>query len=217
MRRKLLLRVVTVGAMMAVAAGNTGCSTMNNTEKGVGLGGAIGAGAGALIGSASGNPKTGAVIGGLLGAGAGGVIGNDVDRKDARDASIRQDRANQAYAYAQPERLAEVVAMAKGGQSEVVMLNHIRTHGMQFNLSIADLGYLKSNGVSDRVIAEMQTGGSPPLTRGAAPRTVVVREEVPVIVREQVIVPAYGRHYHPRPVYIAPPPPAVVGATFNFR
>ena len=212
MRCNLLARVLTVGAMAAVAVGNTGCSTMNNTEKGVGLGATLGAGAGALIGSASGNPKTGAVIGGLLGAGAGGVIGNDMDRKDARDATARHDRANQQYSAAQPDRLAEVVAMAKGGQSEAVMLNHIRTHQMQFNLSVADLDYLKSNGVSDRVIAEMQTGGPP------VQRVTVVPPPRTVVVREQVVVPAYGYdpYWAPPPVvYVRPQP--VDGASFNFR
>jgi len=210
MRRKLLLRVVTVGAMMAVAVGNTGCSTMNSTENGTLGGGAGGAVLGTLIGGATGNPKTGAVLGAIGGAVAGGVIGNNMDRKDARDAAVRQDRANQAYAYAQPERLAEVVAMAKGGQSEVVMLNHIRTHGMQFNLSIADLDYLKSNGVPDRVIAEMQTGGAPAVTRVAPPQTRTV------VVREQVLVPTYDPYWGPPPVIIAQPR-QVYGASFNFR
>lgn len=216
MRRSLLARVVTVGTL--VAAGNTGCSTMSNTEKGVGLGGALGAGAGALIGSASGNPKTGAVIGGLLGAGAGGIIGNDVDRQDARDATARHEYANQQYAAAQPTRLAEVVALVKQGQGEQVVLNHIRANQMSFALSVSDLDYLKSNGVPDRVIAEMQTGGA--AVSVAPPRTVVVREPRTVVVREEVLVPAYGYgpswHRRPRPVYIAPRP-AVVGATFNFR
>ena len=211
MRRTLFARVVTVGAMAAAAAGNAGCSTMNNTEKGVGLGATLGAGAGALIGSASGNPKTGAVIGGLLGAGAGGVIGNDMDRKDARDATARHDRASQQYSAAQPDRLAEVVALVKQGQGEAVVLNHIRTHQMQFNLSVADLNFLKSNGVSDRVIAEMQTGGAPQrVTVVPPPRTVVVREEV--------VVPAYGYgpYWGPPPVvYVRPQP--VYGASFNFR
>ncbi len=213
MRRTMLARVVTVGTLAAVAVGNTGCSTMSNTEKGAGLGGALGAGAGALIGSVSGNPKTGAVIGGLLGAGAGGIIGNDVDRQDARDATARHDFANQQYAAAQPSRLTEVVELVKQGQGEQVILNHIRANRMSFALSVSDLDYLKSNGVPDRVIAEMQTGGSPPpLVRVSPPppRTVVVREEVVVPVYDPCWGPPpvfYPRHRH-RPV---------VGATFNFR
>lgn len=217
MRRVLLSRVLTVGVLAAAVAGNTGCSTMNNTEKGALGGGAIGAGLGTLVGAATGNPKTGAVVGGLVGAGAGGLIGNDMDRKDARDAAVRRDaaaqQASQQYAADQPTRLAEVVELSKRGMGETVILNHIRTNRMSFNLSVADLDYLKSNGVSDRVIAEMQTGPAAPPTviRTAAPRTVVVREEVPVVV------PAYGGYWGPPPAVIVTRPQPVYGATFNFR
>ncbi|MBN9517626.1 OmpA family protein, partial [bacterium] len=66
--------------MLAVlSAGAGGCSTMNNTEKGVGLGGLVGAGLGTAVGAATGNPKTGAVVGGLVGAGAGGLVGNSMN------------------------------------------------------------------------------------------------------------------------------------------
>ena len=37
-----------------VTAGSTGCSTMSNTEKGVGLGGLVGAGLGTAVGAATG-------------------------------------------------------------------------------------------------------------------------------------------------------------------
>lgn len=191
MRRTLLA----FGLMTVTVAANTGCSTMNNTEKGVGLGGALGAGVGTIIGSATGNPKTGAVAGALIGGATGGIIGNDMDKKEAREAAVRHDQAVQQYADAQPARLAEVVELSKR-QSEQVVLNHIRMNNMRFHLSVADLDYLKSNGVADRVIAEMQTGGaSPQVVRVAQPRTVVVQE--------QVVVPAFGP---PPPVFIAPRP-----------
>ena len=67
------LTLLTAGAAFTFAS--VGCSTMNQTEKGVLGGGAIGAGVGTLIGHATGNPKTGAVVGGLLGAGVGGTAG----------------------------------------------------------------------------------------------------------------------------------------------
>ena len=70
-------------AIAIFALGQTGCSTMNNTEKGIGLGAAGGAGVGALVGG-----KTGAIVGGLVGAGAGGLIGNDVDRSEKKDKEI---------------------------------------------------------------------------------------------------------------------------------
>ena len=206
MRRTLL----TVGLLTVAVAGNTGCSTMNNTEKGVGLGGALGAGVGTIIGGATGNPKTGALAGALIGGATGGIIGNDMDKKEAREATARHDQAVQQYADAQPQRLAEVVELSKK-QSEQVVLNHIRANNMRFHLSVADLDYLKSNGVADRVIAEMQTGGSPTVTRVST----VAPPARTVVVREQVLVPTYDPFWGPPPVIVAPRP--VYGAHFHFR
>src|SRR5256885_13074115 len=81
-----------VGLVLASAAGG-GCSTMSNTEKGVGLGGLLGAGVGTGIGALTHNPKTGAVVGGLAGAGIGGLVGNDMDRKDPHQRAVVQAQA----------------------------------------------------------------------------------------------------------------------------
>lgn len=180
-------------AVGAVGLLQTGCSTMNQTEKGVLGGGAIGAGLGTLIGSASGNPKTGAVVGGLLGAGVGGMIGNDADRKDEQDRQVRQSAADQAYRDDQPSRIAEIIDLTRQGQDETVILNHIRNNRMTFVLSSNDLNTLRTNNVSPRVIAAMQNSTQP---------AVVTRPSRPVVVREEVIVE--------RPVYVAPPPPVMV-------
>lgn len=181
--------VMLVGAVLAVAP--VGCSTMNQTEKGVLGGGAIGAGVGTLIGHATGNPKTGAVVGGLLGAGVGGAIGNEADRKDEEKAELRQVAADQAYAGAQPNRIDEIITLVQQGQSESVILNHIQNNRMTFHLSVADLNTLKANNVPDRVISAMQNSGR----MSAAPRS-----NRPIVVRQVV---------H-EPVFVAPPPPPVM-------
>lgn len=182
--------VVSVGAVGLL---QTGCSSMNQTEKGVLGGGAIGAGLGTLIGSASGNPKTGAVVGGLLGAGVGGVIGNDADRKDEQAREVRQATAAQAYRNDQPARISEIIDLTRSGQDETVILNHMKNNRMTFVLGVDDLNTLKANNVSPRVITAMQSSGDP---------VVVTRQPRPVVVREEVIVE--------RPVYVAPPPPIMV-------
>jgi hypothetical protein len=164
---------------------------MNNTEKGTLAGGAIGAGAGTLVGAATGNPKTGAVVGGLLGAGVGGIMGNQEDKKERNEAHAQQVAATQAYVDAQPQRMNEVIDLARSGQSEQVMINHIRSNHMTFVLSSTDLNTLKANGVPDRVIAEMQ----------APPQQVVVQPR-PVIVRQPVYVDPYG----PPAIVVAPRP-----------
>ena len=64
----------------------TSCNTvksMNNTQKGAGIGAVGGAGIGALIGHKAGNTAVGAIIGGALGGVAGGLIGKKMDKQAA--------------------------------------------------------------------------------------------------------------------------------------
>jgi outer membrane lipoprotein SlyB len=188
---------VTRVAVLAVGAAGllgTGCSTMNNTERGTLAGAGIGSVAGAIIGNATGNPKTGAVIGGLGGGLVGNLIGQDADRKEERAEAVQTAAAVQAYRDTQPQRIAEVVSLTQQGQDESVILNHIKTNRMTFSLSVDDLNTLKTNNVSPRVIAAMQNSSAPGVASLPPPRTTVVREQV--IVRE--------------PVYVAPPPPVML-------
>ncbi len=57
------------------------CSSLNNTQKGAGIGTAGGAAAGAVIGKISGNTAIGAVIGAVVGGVAGGLIGKKMDKQ----------------------------------------------------------------------------------------------------------------------------------------
>lgn len=183
-------------AVLAVGAAGllcTGCSTMNNTERGTLAGAGIGSVAGAIIGNATGNPKTGAVIGGLGGGLVGNLVGQDADRKEERTAAIQQSAAEQAYRDDQPQRVAEIIDLSNSGTDETVILNHLKNNRMTFRLSADDIKQLNANRVSPRVIAAMQNS-SGAVVVNPAPRTVVVRE--PVVVRQ--------------PVYVAPPPPPVM-------
>ena len=119
----------------------------------------FGAEVGTAVGVASGDPRTGAVVGGLLAAGAGGWIGNDIDRDDKHRAA--DEAAGRAYDRAQPSRIDEIVRMAKNGQSERVIVNHIRQSRMRFLLNAEELNDLKANGVPDPVIVEMQNTAEP--------------------------------------------------------
>ena len=57
------------------------CGSLNNTQKGAGIGTAGGAAAGAVIGKAAGNTALGAIIGGVVGGVAGGLIGKKMDKQ----------------------------------------------------------------------------------------------------------------------------------------
>jgi hypothetical protein len=209
MRTKRVIRVGVLVGLVVLSAGAGGCSTMNNTEKGVGLGAAAGSGVGLGVGALTGNPKTGAVVGGLLGAGLGGAIGNDMDRQDQRRRDVVQAQAQaQANAQVQARRMGmtDVVEMVQKGHDEQVIINQIRTTGSTFQLSAADLDFLKSYNVPPRVILEMQTAKP-----AAAPTRVIVREPAP----QTVIVQEPGP-----PVYVVPGPPPprpvyVVGGVYH--
>lgn len=201
MNRNWMMRLTALAVGAAGLLG-TGCSTMNQTEKGTLAGGAIGAGIGTLIGSASGNPKTGAVVGGLLGAGTGALIGNEADRKDDEARQVRQAAVNQAYRDEQPARIAQIIDLTRNGQDETVILNYIRSNHLTFVLSVDDLNTLKANNVSPRVISAMQNNSGAVVTTTAPPKTVVVREQV--IVREPPPPVVFVEPYRP------PPPAGVV-------
>lgn len=192
-----LSRCSVLFVLAAIAAGAGGCSTMDNTTKGAGIGGALGAGAGLAVGAATGNPKTGAVVGGLLGAGVGGAVGNDKDNQiqDRRD--LQQATAIAGAQAQQRMGLTDVINMAQQGHDEQVIINQIRNSGSTFQLSANDLDFLKTNSVPPRVIVEMQNARAGPVLVG--PRPVVIREH-PVIYREPHPVIFVG----PRPYYHHP-------------
>ncbi|MFO0936112.1 MAG: glycine zipper domain-containing protein [Gemmataceae bacterium] len=187
------MKRITFPLLMVIAAGSTGCSTMSNTDKGVGLGGLVGAGVGTAVGAATGNPKTGAVVGGLLGAGVGGAIGSEADQKEreqARAERMAQINAQQAQAQARKMGMIDVVQMNQSGVAPQVIINQIRSTGSTFTLSQADLQYLTEQHVPNEVIVAMQTA-QPTTVIQSRPRTVIVNE--PDVIIE--------RPYYPRPYY----------------
>lgn len=191
----------------------TGCEHMNQTQTGAAIGGALGTAAGLGIGAATGHPRTGALVGGLAGAGIGGLIGNEADREERRQ-QVAVEQAAAASATAAPQKLGltDIIHLTQQGHDEQVIINQIRATGSTFQLTTSDLDWLKANGVSPRVIAEMQS--RPPTLPAVAPRTgsssttTIIYESPwspwwvpPPVVAAPVIV---------RPVYVPPPRPPVV-------
>jgi hypothetical protein len=125
-----------------------GCAGMSNADRGTVGGGLIGAGAGAAIGSAARAPGVGALIGAGTGALIGGAIGEKKDQ-------AQQQAAAQAAAARAP-RLEDIASMAQSHVSDEVIINQIRTTGAVYSLTAGDITWLKAQGVSDPVVAEMQ-------------------------------------------------------------
>ena len=203
--RRLAKLMATVAVAVGVAMSG-GCSTHAGT--GALAGGGIGAGLGALVGSATGNPKAGAAIGGVLGAGVGTAVGADADQEKsnrANDLAIAQANAAEANAPMSrgPLTVEDVIRMSKTDPasntrvSDDVIINYIRTSNSVYNLQPQDLQYLSANGVSERVIIEMNNTRNRTQTRIVSEprtRTVIVREPAPY----------YYDPYYPQPVYVRP-------------
>jgi hypothetical protein len=91
-----------------------------------------------------------------------------------------------------PLGVTDVAQMAQAHVSDDVILAQIQATGATFRLSAEDIIWLKQNGVSDRVIQQMQASGA------AAPGPIAI------------VAPA--------PVYVVDPPPRVyVGYGFYRR
>lgn len=138
-----------------------GCTHFDPVTGSTLVGSGLGATTGAIIGHQSGHTGTGALIGAAAGALGGALVG------DAQQARVERDAAF-AYADAQSQQRvagavtnSDVVYMAQNGLAEDVIINAIQTRGGRFDTSPQSLIYLKSSGVSDRVIATMQSSGGP--------------------------------------------------------
>jgi uncharacterized protein YcfJ len=174
-----------IGFALATSAG---CSSMNHAERGAVAGGAVGGILGTGIGAATGHPGIGAAIGAGTGALAGGLIGHQEDKFERR--------ATQAIA-AQQMSINNVVEMAQSQVGDDTIINQIRTTGSAFRLGSQDIIYLRQQGVSERVIAEMQMARAPVIVNGRVVRpagTVVFVDAPPPPVHFGV---GFGYHVHP--------------------
>ena len=73
------MAIVLVGGL--ATSGMTGCSRLNQTERGAILGAAGGAAVGAVVGRAVGSTARGAILGAAVGGAAGAVIGRRMDQQ----------------------------------------------------------------------------------------------------------------------------------------
>jgi uncharacterized protein YcfJ len=84
--------------VLAFLVALSGCSQpLNKREKGVLVGGGIGAATGAIIGAAVGAPGAGAAIGGAVGALGGGIVGDQLQGQENRQNAQQQEITRQNY------------------------------------------------------------------------------------------------------------------------
>lgn len=180
-------------------------------QRGSVVGGLTGAAAGAAIGEHNDNPLAGALIGGVVGLMTGAAMGNARDREVAQSRAYYQHQHLQALARSVSPQ--DVVAMTRNGVSDAVIINHIRSNGVQQELRVADVIALHQQGASEPVISAMQdASSSPPVT--TAPDPIYQTAPAPVIV-DHYVAPRYyyrgPRRYH-RPYHFRRRP----GTSFHF-
>jgi hypothetical protein len=191
MKTKLLsVLVLTLPLLSSVCFGQ-----YENRNRGLALGGLMGALTGGAIGHHNGEAAEGALIGAGVGALAGAVIGDSVDNEIAR---------NNVYAQQQYDRqisgavsVQDAIAMSQAKLSDNVIVTHIQANGVLARPQPNDLIVMRNAGVSDAVIQTMQTArlatALPPPPRPAY-RGVIVE-------RHYVAPPPVWYHHHYDPYW----------------
>lgn len=140
---------VYLSIMMAFVLIIYGCSeNQTRVGEGAGIGGVLGAAAGGIIGHQTHSDATGILIGGAVGAASGAVIGSQIPKSNP--------------SYPQPVQsinqitIQQIVDWTKEGLPGDEIINRIRTTHSSYALTVDDIGYLRKQGVSQRVIEAMQ-------------------------------------------------------------
>lgn len=142
---------VVLGGVLVLA----GCAE-NRTRigEGVGFGGILGAAAGGIIGHQGGHGWEGALIGGAAGAAGGAMVGSQMEKQP----NVVEAPPVVASANGPSGNLTmqNIVDMSKQGVSGDTIISQIQSTRSTYVLTADDISYLRSNGVSQRVIEAMQ-------------------------------------------------------------
>jgi len=158
-------RVMVAVVLTAMTLSQIGCaSSPNRAVEGSVIGGLIGAGAGAIIGNQGRDRDDGrtqgALIGGAIGALGGALAGSQIQKTPAAQQNTAAAGTQQAAKQAAPNpnqvTITQVVDLTKQGVNEDVIVDRIRLTNSKYNLTPDDVEYLKQNGVSHKVLLEMQ-------------------------------------------------------------
>ena len=171
----MLKQYCTLGMVGALLLAATGCENLPGNEKSQGavIGGASGAAVGAAVGG-EGHRLLGALIGGVLGAGGGYLIGANWDKITGKDTAGATQATREAQAKpatvedAQKATTAdlnndgfvtmdELVAMERAGYSDDKIIERLRATGQIFELTAEQKNYLRSRGVSENVIGQLDS------------------------------------------------------------
>ena len=189
MLKRLFLAVMTLSLLSGSVF------AQSRAEEGAVLGGVAGAIVGGIAGHQNGETPEGIAIGGVVGALTGGLLGKAKDNQEIRNLQY-QHYAQQRHAeqVRRAVSLNDAITMSRSGLSPNLIVNQIRSNGVQRRIGVPEIITLHENGVPEIVIQEMQkapVAGTTSVVRAPQPAVIVERQP-------QIIVETYPvrRHYH---------------------
>ncbi|MDD5431628.1 MAG: YMGG-like glycine zipper-containing protein [Candidatus Omnitrophica bacterium] len=133
----------------------TGCqNAKTRAPEGAVIGGLLGAAAGGIIGHQSHSGAEGAAIGAAAGAITGAIVGAQINKPQPAQTTPSGQIAQANNPNQMP--IDQVINLSKQGAHESVIIDKIRLSNSKYTLSATDIDNLKKQGVSQKVIDEMQ-------------------------------------------------------------
>lgn len=151
MKRTLIL-VLCLG----LACFSIGCqNTKTRAAEGAGIGAVIGAAAGGIIGHQSHHGAEGAAIGAAVGAVTGALAGSQIQKSQQ---AVSATQAAQPAQTVNPNQMSiqQILDLSRQRVHEDVIIDKIRLTSSRFSLTAQDIDYLRSQGVSLKIIDAMQ-------------------------------------------------------------
>jgi outer membrane protein OmpA-like peptidoglycan-associated protein len=191
--KTLNIKIATIGfAMAALVVIETGCSSLNKTQKGAAIGAGAGGVIGGLIGRSAGNTALGAIIGGAVGGTAGALIGRRMDKQAAEikqtvpgatvtrqgegilvkfDSGLLFDTDRSDIKPASQTNLQNLASSLKANpETNILIVGHTDdtgtdTHNMDLSIRRAESvkGYLAIGGVGSSRLSTSGKGESEPI------------------------------------------------------
>ena len=209
--KNINIKVAVCGIALVFALADTGCKSLNKTEKGAAIGAGAGGTIGAFIGKSAGNTALGAVIGGAIGGTAGAFIGRNMDRQAAEIKQtvpgatvIRQgegiivkfdtgilfdvDQTNlKPAAQSNLQNLAS--SLKKNSETNIMIIGHTdntgtAAHNMDLSVRRADAvkNYITSNGIDAARLTTQGKGETEPIADNATTKGRAQNRRVEIVI-----------------------------------
>lgn len=209
--KNINIKVAVCGVALVFALADTGCKSLNKTEKGAAIGAGAGGTIGAFIGKSAGNTALGAVIGGAIGGTAGAFIGRNMDRQAAEIKQtvpgatvIRQgegiivkfdtgilfdvDQTNlKPAAQSNLQNLAS--SLKKNSETNIMIIGHTdntgtAAHNMDLSVRRADAvkNYITSNGIDAARLTTQGKGETEPIADNSTTKGRAQNRRVEIVI-----------------------------------